>query len=383
MTLPLNGITVLEFSQYLAGPYAGLRLADLGARVIKVEKPAGGDPCRQLALKNILIDGDSLVFHAVNRRKESLAADLKNPEDLALVKNLIKRADVMTHNFRPGVMERIGLGYEAVQRINPAMVYGAITGYGKEGPWSSKPGQDLLAQSLSGITWLTGDAGGPPVPFGLAVADMACGTHLAQAILAGLIQRARTGRGVLIEVSLMESLIDLQFEVLTTYFNDNHRAPQRASRGNAHAYLGAPYGIYETRDGYIAIAMGPLKNLASILDCAALLPYTQMAQQAFGDRDEIRQILAAHLKRETTQFWLDRLEASDFWCADVYTYAQLLKSAGYAHIAMEQTVCRPDGAIIRTLRCPIRIDGERLCSSVASPRLGAASDAIRRELLDE
>ena len=189
MTLPLEGMTVLEFSQYLAGPYAGLRLADMGARVIKIERPNGGDPCRQLALKNILVDGDSLVFHAVNRGKESVAADLKNKDDLAFVKKLIVRAEVMTHNFRPGVMEKLGLSYEEVKKINPSIIYGAITGYGKEGPWRSKPGQDLLAQSLSGLAWLTGDAGDPPVPFGLAAADMMCGTHFAQAILAALIQR--------------------------------------------------------------------------------------------------------------------------------------------------------------------------------------------------
>ena len=380
MTLPLPGITVLEFSQYLAGPYAGLRLADMGARVIKIERPNGGDPCRQLALKNILVDGDSLVFHAVNRGKESIAADLKNPDDLAFVKRLVARAEVMTHNFRPGVMEKLGLSYEEVKKINPSIIYGAITGYGKEGPWRSKPGQDLLAQSLSGLTWLTGDAGDPPVPFGLAVADMMCGTHLAQAIIAALIQRARTGKGVLVEVSLMESLIDFQFEGFTTFFNDNDQLPQRAEHRNAHAYLGAPYGIYDTRDGYIAIAMGSLTKLSSILGCDALLRFTHTAEQAFDQRDEIHQILAAHLKREITQFWLERLEAEDFWCSDVYTYAQLFKSAGYRHIGMEQTVHRPGGASIRTFRCPIRFDGERLYSSIASPRLGSSTEEIRKEL---
>jgi CoA:oxalate CoA-transferase len=380
MTLPLCGITVLEFAQFLAGPYAGLRLADMGARVIKIEKPNGGDPCRQLVLKNILVDGDSLVFHAVNRRKESVCADLKNPDDLAFVKKLISRAEVITHNFRPGVMEKLGLSYEDVKKINPSIVYGSITGYGKEGPWRSKPGQDLLAQALSGLTWLTGDAGDPPVPFGLAVADMMCGNHFVQAILAALIQRARTGEGVLVEVTLLESLIDFQFEALTTFFNDNHRAPQRAKHRNPHAYLGAPYGIYDTQDGYIALAMGSLAELASILSCDALLPFTQTADQAFDQRDQIHQTLSAHLKKETTEFWVDRLEAEDFWCADVYTYAQLLKSAGYLHIGMEQTVYRPEGGSVRTLRCPIRIDGERLESSIASPRLGSGTSGIRREL---
>jgi CoA:oxalate CoA-transferase len=380
MRLPLSGITVLELSQYLAGPYAGLRLADLGARVIKVERPNGGDPCRQLALKNILIDGDSLVFHAINRGKESVCADLKDPEDLLLVKKLIARADVMTHNFRPGVMEKLGLSFEDVKKINPSLIYSSVTGYGGDGPWRSKPGQDLLAQSVSGITWLTGDADDPPVPFGLAVADMMCGTHLAQAILAALIQRARTGIGMLVEVTLLESLIDFQFEALTTFFNDNHRAPQRAKHRNAHAYLGAPYGIYDTRDGYIALAMGSLAKLAAVLGCDALSAFTESTNQAFDERDQIRQVLSAHLKNQTTHFWLERLETADFWCADVYNYAQLLKSAGYQSIGMEQTVARPEGASVKTLRCPIRIDGERIYSTIASPRLGSTTEKVRTEL---
>jgi len=379
---PLEGLTVLEFSQYLAGPYAGLRLADLGARVIKVERPAGGDPCRQLALKNILVDGDSIVFHAVNRGKESVTADLKHPEGLAFAKCLIARADVMTHNFRPGVMEKLGLGYHEVGRMNPRLVYGAVTGYGREGAWKARPGQDLLVQSLSGLTWLTGDANDPPVPFGLAVADMLCGTHLAQAILAALIRRSRTGKGALVEVSLMESLVDLQFEALTTFFNDNHRLPRRAAHRNAHAYLGAPYGIYATRDGWISIAMGSLRKLANILHCDALQPFTHDPQQAFDQRDQIWHVLSAHLKREMTQFWLDKLEAEDFWCADVFNYAQLLASAGYQSIAMEQTVRRPEGASLRTLRCPIRIDGQRLYSQAAAPRLGNATGRLREELRD-
>jgi CoA:oxalate CoA-transferase len=155
---PLDGLTVLEFAQYMAAPSAGLRLADLGARVIKIERPKTGEGGRQVAIKNLFVDGDSLVFHTINRNKESFAADLKIPEDLASVKQLIARADVLTHNFRPGVMEKIGLDWESVRQMNPRIVYGEVTGYGSEGPWKDKPGQDLLLQSLSGLTWLRADA---------------------------------------------------------------------------------------------------------------------------------------------------------------------------------------------------------------------------------
>ncbi|MBD0288165.1 MAG: CoA transferase, partial [Flavisolibacter sp.] len=268
MKKPLEGLLVVEFSQFLAGPSAGLKLADLGARVIKIERPVKGEGGRQIAVKNIFIDGSSLVFHTINRNKESYAADLKNPEDLERVKKLIAQADVMTHNFRPGVMDKIGLDYESVKKINPRIVYGIVSGYGNKGPWANKPGQDLLVQSLSGLTWLSGTKNDGPVPFGLAVADIFCGAHFTQGILAGLIKRGKTGQSVLVEVSLLESTLDLQFEVLTTYLNDGGKLPQRSAvKGTAHAYLSAPYGIYQTKDGYLALAMGNLLPLMKVLGC--------------------------------------------------------------------------------------------------------------------
>ena len=192
MKRPLEGVLVLEFCQFMAGPSAGLKLADMGARVIKIERPIHGEGGRQIALKNIFYDGSGIVFHTANRNKESFAADLKNPEDLAIVKKLITQADVMTHNFRPGVMEKIGLDYETAKALNPKLIYATVTGYGTKGPWVGKPGQDLLAQSVSGLNYLTGDRDDDPTPMALAIADMYCGTHLAQGILAALIKRGKT-----------------------------------------------------------------------------------------------------------------------------------------------------------------------------------------------
>ncbi|HEX5498631.1 MAG TPA: CaiB/BaiF CoA-transferase family protein, partial [Thermomicrobiales bacterium] len=241
---PLAGFLVLDFSQFLAGPSCALRLADLGARAIKIERPGAGDLGRQLSISNLALDGDSALFHTINRNKESFAADLKRPADLAAVKALIARADVLIQNFRPGVMERLGLDWPAARRINPRLVYASVTGYGDRGPWRDKPGQDLLAQAVSGLTWLSGDATDGPTPFGLAVADIMAGAHLTQGILACLVRRGVTGRGGLDEASLLESVHDLQFEVLTTHLNDGGKSPQRSAVNNAHAYLAAPYGIY-------------------------------------------------------------------------------------------------------------------------------------------
>ena len=212
---PLENMIVLDFSQYLAGPSAALRLADMGARVIKIERPGSGDGSRQMKLHNLDSMGDSGLFQTINRNKQSFCADLKSPEDMNMVKKLIRRSDVMIENFRPGVMKKIGLDYETVKSINPRMVYGTVTGYGATGPWNKKPGQDLLVQSISGLAWLNGDDGQPPMPFALSLADSYTGIHLAEGIMACLFRRFSTGLGGLVEVSLLESILDMQFEVIT------------------------------------------------------------------------------------------------------------------------------------------------------------------------
>jgi CoA:oxalate CoA-transferase len=375
---PLEGLTVLDFSQFLAGPVAALRLADLGARVIKVERPDTGDLCRQLYISNLELEGDSTLFHSINRNKESFAANLKDAKDLEKVKTLIKRADVMIHNFRPGVMGRIGLDYDLVKMLNPKLVYGVITGYGQEGPWREKPGQDLIVQSMSGLAWLSGDATQGPVPMGLAIADMFAGAHLVQGILACLVRRGITGKGGLIEVSLMESILDYQFEVLTTYLNNGRQSPIRSAVNNAHAYLGAPYGIYETKDGYLALAMGPLLKLGELLE-VDLTTYSD-SKTWFTKRDEIKALLREHLMAQTTSHWLSILEPADYWCAEIFTWDQLFAHDGFNVLQMVQTVELKSGSRLQTLRCPIRIDGERLFSSKGAPKIGEDNQPILQEL---
>lgn len=376
---PLEQLLVVDFSQFLAGPSASLRLADLGARVIKVERPEGGDLCRSLYVSNLELDGDSTIFHTINRNKESFAADLKDPSGRAVVRDLVSRADVVIQNFRPGVMERIGFHYEAVREYNPRVVYGEVTGYGKTGPWRDKPGQDLLAQSLTGLPWLNGDASQPPVPFGLAIADMFAGAHLVQGILACLVRRGITGQGGKVEVSLMESVLDFQFEVITTHLNDGGLPPARSGINNAHAYLGAPYGIYATADGYLALAMGSVSRLGELLGCQELLQYTDV-KSYFTERDQIKKILAHHLAGQTTGHWLSILEPADFWCSDVLTWRQLMEHEAFQVLDFVQVVTRRDGVSLPTTRCPIRIDGEIYKSPKGAPTLGQHTAQILAEL---
>jgi crotonobetainyl-CoA:carnitine CoA-transferase CaiB-like acyl-CoA transferase len=378
LTKPLDGLLVVDFSQFLAGPSASLRLADLGARVIKIERPDRGDLCRELYISNLALDGDSTLFHSINRHKESFAADLKNPSDREQVRELLRHADVMIQNFRPGVIEKLGFDYESVSQINLRLVYGEVTGYGKLGPWRNKPGQDLLVQSLSGLAWLNGNADQPPVPFGLAVADLFAGAHLVQGILACLIRRGVTGTGGKVEVSLLESILDFQFEVLTTHLNDGGLPPQRSAINNAHAYLGAPYGIYSTADGYLALAMGSVTRLGELLNCPALVAFSD-PKSLFDCRDEIKRILADHLKTRKTADWLSILEPADIWCSDVYTWPKLIQDEAFKVLDMVQDVSRRSGVSLRTTRCPIRIDGEILKNSQGAPRLGEHTQQIARE----
>ena len=375
---PLEDILVIDFSQFLSGPSASLKLADLGARVIKIERPETGDICRSLYISNVKLNESSTVFHAINRNKESFTADLKNELDLSRILKLIKRADIVLHNFRPGVIDRLGLDYNTISKLNPQIVYGEISGYGKEGPWKDKPGQDLLLQSLSGLTWLSGNKNDGPVPMGLAIVDIISGAHLVQGILAALIRKGINGKGAKVEVSMLESILDFQFETITTYFGDGGQPTERTKSNNAHAYLGAPYGIYKTKDSYLALAMGEIPHLGELLNCEKLNIYTEVSSW-FDKRDEIKNILSEHLMTDTTQKWLSKLEPADIWCADVMNWKTLMENEAYKVLKMEQEVEMGDGFKFKTTRCPIRIDGEILNSSKGTPILGEHNTSILSE----
>lgn len=373
LPLPLEGLRVLDFSQFLAGPYAALKLADMGADVVKVERVGTGDLSRHLYLTDTRIGGESTIFHAINRNKRSVAVDMKSEADRAALCALVRDADVVLQNFRPGVMDRLGFGYDAVRAINPKVIYGSVTGYGTEGPWVDLPGQDLLAQARSGMMWLTGGAADGPVAVGLPIGDVLAGAALAHGVLALLFRRERHGIGGLVETSLMEVLADLQFELLTTWLNDGGRMPRRSAQNPAHAYLAAPYGVYATADGHVAIAMGKLDLLAAItgLDAgtAGLDPFTA--------RDQIKAGLAAALAAKPTAAWMDAFIAADIWAAPVLDWQQLVATGMMDRLDMLQEVERGD-VRLRTTRLPIKFDGARPAARRAAPALGDANDLLSK-----
>lgn len=364
---PLDGLLVIDMAQFLSGPSAALRLGDLGARVIKVERPGTGDICRTLYLSDTEIGGASTLFHAINRGKESIALDYKDEGDRAALLRLATRADVVIQNFRPGVAERLGVGAADLRAVNPRLVVGSISGYGEDGPWAELPGQDLLAQALSGVMWLGGSAGDGPVPVGLSVGDMLAGHLLVEGILAALVRRGITGEGASVETSLLEALVDFQFEVLTTHLNDGGRAPRRPAAHGAHAYLAAPYGVYRTADGWLALAMVPLDRLAPLIGC-------ELDGDPFGDRDAINARIAERLAAETTAGWLQALRAHDIWCAQVNDWPTLLSQEAFKRLDMLQ-----QAGGIATTRAPVRIDGVRPGASGGAPAIDQEGEKIRRE----
>jgi crotonobetainyl-CoA:carnitine CoA-transferase CaiB-like acyl-CoA transferase len=379
---PIEGLLVIDFSQFLSGPSAGLRLADFGARVIKIERPDGGDLCRRLYISNQELDGDSTLFHSINRNKQSFGANLKEEADRRQVLRLLEKADVMIENFRPGVIERLGLDYEAVCAVNPRIVYTSISGYGQVGPWVDKPGQDLLVQSISGLTRLGGSGPGRsrsggsgledsdatvPMPFGLAIADMMAGSHAVQGILACLVRRGITGKGGKVEINLLESTVDAMVSEWTEHWASETTGGSAMSRERPASRNFAE--IYATADGYIAIA------------CEAEQRIAEAAQsEAQGDNINVIDWLRERLLPLTADKGLIWLNSHDIPCAKAYTWDELLEHPGFQCLQMTQEVCRTNGTPLRTLRCPIRIDGELLTSPTGSPRIGEHTDMILKEL---
>ena len=377
---PLAGLLVLDMSLYLAGPFASQRLQDFGARVIKIERPDGGDPSRGLYRSPDEID--SLLFHIINRGKESITLDMKNPADREVVFALIKRADVLVQNYRPGVAERLGFGYEAVNALNPRIVYASISGYGSQGPWSKLPGQDLLAQARSGIMWLSGDADDAPTPTGLALGDIYTGVTAAQGIMAALIGRSVSGKGALIETSLLETLIDLQFEQLAMYMNKGEKTPVRSGLSNANAYAPAPYGVYKTEDGYLALAMNPIEKLSALLQLPCLTLFPLDPSDPLNNRDEVKVLLATRLLSQTTAYWLEILQPADIWCSEVMDWPTLLESEQAGILDMVQSIRTSDDKVLKTTRLPLKLNGKRLSESKGGPALGGNSVAIRAEVAE-
>jgi crotonobetainyl-CoA:carnitine CoA-transferase CaiB-like acyl-CoA transferase len=373
----LSGTRVISFNHFLAGPGGAQILGDLGADVIAVEPPEGVFQ-RNWAVGNCYVDGQSVNFLCTGRNKRSIALNLRQPEGRAIALKLASRADVVMENFRPGTMEKLGLGYEQVCAVNPRVIYASASGFGSTGPYRDRPGQDLLAQALSGIAARTGNADGPPVPAGPTIVDQHSAVVYAMGIMAALLGRVNTGKGRRVEVNLLSSALDLQYESLTCYLNGG-RSPSPRGPGNLAAWFSpAPYGVYATKDGYIAISMTLPKLVATAFSLPefADLPDDASFEQRERIAGRVREVVAGH----DTAHWLEVLSRHQVWHAKVNDYPDVVNDPQIKHNDSLQTLPGTTGAPITLVMHPVKYDGQTPEVRLVPQPLGAQTRAVLGEI---
>jgi len=376
---PLAGIRVLDFTALLQGPLATQILADLGADVVKLEKQ-NGEWMRQWGIFMARTHGETDAFLAFNRNKRSVEVDLRDAQDLERILELVDKADVVVENFRPGVMDRAGLGYDALHERNPRLIYAASSGYGRTGPYAKRPGQDYLVQALTGAMWLTGRRDDPPFLFGAAIADQFTGLHLVIGILAALQHRNQTGQGQRIDVDLLSCMLAIQQQELTVFFNHG-RPLERPVENVGHPGITAPCGVYRTADGYMILAMFPCPALGQILGVEWLAQY-DTNEKMFEARDTVHRKLSAHFEAQATAYWIDLLSAHDVWCAPVQRHADLESDPQVAHKKLIWEVpCGDSGATYRTVGSPFSFSASTVKARRGVPRSGQHNEEFRQRTI--
>lgn len=376
MAGPLSGLIVADFTQLAQGPFATQMLGDLGAEIIKIE-PIKGDWMRHWSMANLYVEGEGASYLSFNRNKRSIAIDLKNHRGKEVALRLVDRADVVIENFRPGVMERLGLGYETLTERNPRIIYCASSGWGQTGPYVSRPGQDLLVQAVAGIGYLNGNADGPPQGVAVGIADFTAGFHIVYGVLAALYAREHTGRGQRVDVNLLNSIMNLHIQELSLYLN-GAGLPERSRSNIPGAYLGAPYGFYETADGYIAIAMNPIDKLARLVGIAGYEGHPE--SQIMEGRDEVRADFQRGFLQKTTQEWLDLLLAEDIWVAPVNDFAGVEADPQVHENEMIVEWQHPKAGTVRGVGIPVKFSDTPGDIRRHAPLLGEHTTEILRDV---
>lgn len=379
--LPLDGIKVLDLSRVLAGPWATMSLADLGAEVWKIEHVAGGDDTRSWSVPSY--KGVSTYFFTANRGKQSIAVDMKSPEGLKIVRELAARADIVVENFRAGVAERLGVGYKALSALNPRLIYCSISGYGQTGPEADRPGYDFVVQAESGMMAITGEKDGEPMRVGVAITDIVCGMVSAQSILAALFERERTGLGQYIDMVLYDCGVTLLANVASGYLNGGV-PPKRY--GNAHATV-VPYQVFQTADGSFALAVGNDRQFEAFCRHIVMLPhlaedprYSTAAGRA-TNRDTLIPVLAEALGKETRAHWMAGCQKYSVPAAEVKTVPEVFESPNVTERGMVLTLPHPHLDTVRMVRPAQGLEAQREAEYVAPPLLGQDTDAVLRNVM--
>ncbi len=375
-SLPLSGVRIIDMTQVMLGPCGTQVLGDYGADVIKIERPGSGDLMRW-ALPDDPDGSDNPVFGSLNRNKRSLALDLKSPEGNQILIDLLRDADVVTNNFRAGVMQRMGLSYELLAEINPGIIYATGTGFGSRGPNAHKGGQDVLAQAVSGAMARRSNPDDPLSIYPTALADYAAGMHLVQAILLALLERQQTGMGQTVEVSLYDSMLAMQMQ----------EAAMWLMREDELNWGAMPLsGVFTTTDGALvlvgAFKRHPLRDISTALGIDDLSedPRFDSMGQMVQNRAELQAIFRQRFAQQSTAHWIAALETQDLLCAPVRSLGEALVDEQTAINDMIVEMTHPSGSRLHAVATPIVMGGERTRCAEAPPRLGEHSDAILDEL---
>lgn len=376
----LDGIRILDLSRYIFGPFCTQMLADMGADVIKIEPREKGDPSRQAG--NVRVNGDSASFLARNRNKRSLTLDLRKPEGQEVIHRLTRRSDVLIHNFRPGVMARLGLEPERLRPLNPSLIYCSLSGYGQEGPHAERPGQDLLVQGMSGIISTTGWEGGPPVAVGTYLADVTGALTAAYGVVTALQARSRYGVGQEVEISLLDAMIALQSMDATVFLNSGAVPPRS---GSGHWMISQPYGVFPTMDKWLVLNAHSdewWRRLRAVPEFAALADDPRFAERESrrNHGEELVALLEDILRTRTRDDWLAYLAKYDVLCAPVYNYAELFADPQVGLNAMIAKQPHPKGGSVKVVGLPVNLSATPGEVGPLAPALGAHTEEILASL---
>lgn len=374
----LEGVRVVAFTQFLLGPAAAQYLADMGADVIKIEEPTRGPHERRWAGAESFVNDVSTFFLLAHRNVRSLTLDLKREEAQTIARELCRDADVVLVNFRPGIMEKLGLGYGDLSRENPGLIYASASGYGSEGPHSHLPGQDLLLQAMTGLAAVTGSREGFPVAAGAAVVDQHSAALLAMGVLGALYHRSVSGEGQELEVTMVQGALDLQTEPFLYHLNG--ATVERPSVPLGSAFHEAPYGFYRVQDGYVALSLSPIQLVSEALGRPAELePYLEPAL-AFTKREEIYSALSPLLSDFTKTELLERFRSRGIWCAPVHDYDDVVVDDAIARLEPIQEIEHPKAGTVRLLKHPVRYSSGEARPRQPPPAHGEHTEELLAEL---
>jgi crotonobetainyl-CoA:carnitine CoA-transferase CaiB-like acyl-CoA transferase len=376
-TPPLDGLLVVDLTRVLSGPYCTMLLGDMGARVIKIEQPGRGDDTRGWGPP--FLGDESAYFLSVNRNKESLTLDLKQPDARRILERLLDKADVLVENFRPGAMERLGFGYETVAARWPRVVYASISGFGQTGPRRDEPGYDAVIQAEGGLMSITGEAGGPALRLGVAIADIVSGLFAAQGIAVALLSRVRSGRGQLVDIGMLDSTAALLTYQASSYFATG-QSPERL--GNRHPTI-VPYETFEAADGEFVLAVGNddlWRRLCGVMGLSELSNDRRFAtnRARVQHHEAVRAILVERFRTRSGAEWIASLRAEGVPCGSVRDVGEVLGDPQLSARAMIEAVEHATLGSVRVLGVPIKLSDTPGCVRTAPPTLGQHTDQILR-----